>query len=110
MASLDLARIGALEFAPPDSKRFPCLGLAYAALRERGTAPAELNAANEVAVAAFLDGRIGFLDIAVTCERTLSRVGARPVKSLDDALAADSEARRVALEFLPSVHSHRLSA
>jgi 1-deoxy-D-xylulose-5-phosphate reductoisomerase len=110
VASLDLARIGALEFAPPDSKRFPCLGLAYAALRDRGTAPAVLNAANEVAVAAFLDGRIGFLDIAVTCERTLSRVGARPVKSLDDALAADSEARRVALELLRSAHSHRLSA
>ena len=110
VAALDLARIGALEFAAPDVARFPCLALAYAALREGGTAPAVLNAANEVAVAAFLDGRIGFLDIAVACEGTLSRIAARPITSLDDALAADDEARSVALELLRSVHSHRLSA
>ena len=58
----------------PDAERFPCLGLAYAALRDGGTATAVLNAANEVAVAAFLEGRIGFLDIAAVCERTLERV------------------------------------
>jgi 1-deoxy-D-xylulose-5-phosphate reductoisomerase len=94
--SLDLARIGALDFARPDAERFPCLGLAYAALREGGTATAVLNAANEVAVAAFLEGRIGFLDIAAICEQTLGRVGARSVRSLDDALAADGDARRSA--------------
>jgi 1-deoxy-D-xylulose-5-phosphate reductoisomerase len=96
VAPLDLARIGALDFAPPDAERFPCLGLAYAALRDGGTAPAVLNAANEVAVAAFLEGRIGFLDIAVVCARTLERVASRPVTLLADALAADADARRCA--------------
>jgi 1-deoxy-D-xylulose-5-phosphate reductoisomerase len=110
VASLDLARIGVLEFAQPEPGRFPCLQLAYAALRGGGTAPAVLNAANEVAVAAFLDGRIGFLDIAATCERTLSRIAARAVASLDDALEADGEARRVAERLLRTVHGHRLSA
>ena len=110
VAALDLARIGTLEFAAPDAKRFPCLALAYAALRDGGTAPAVLNAANEVAVAAFLDGHIGFLDIATACERTLSRIAARPVTSLEDAMAADGEARGVARELLRSVHGHRLSA
>src|SRR5258707_6441623 len=91
---LDLAPIGALNFAPPDVERFPCLGLAYAALRDGGTATAVLNAANEIAVAAFLEGRIGFLDIAAVCERTLSRIATRTVRSLHDALSADSDARR----------------
>ncbi len=61
---LDLAAIGQLSFERPDAQRFPCLGLAYGALRAGGTAPAMLNAANEVAVAAFLEGRIGFTAIA----------------------------------------------
>jgi len=110
VASLDLPRIGALEFAPPDLQRFPCLQLAYAALAAGGTAPAVLNAANEVAVAAFLDGRIGFLDIAATCERALSGISARTVTSLDDALGADEEARRVAQRLVRSARGHRLSA
>jgi 1-deoxy-D-xylulose-5-phosphate reductoisomerase len=94
VATLDLARIGALDFESPDAKRFPCLALAYAALREGGTATAILNAANEVAVAAFLEGRIGYLDIAAVCERTLERVASGPVRSLADALAGDADARR----------------
>ena len=110
VASLDLARIGALQFSLPDAERFPCLGLAYAALRDGGTAPAVLNAANEVAVAAFLEGRIGFLDIAAACEQTLARIAARPVSSIDDALAADRDARRVALELLEPVCARRLIA
>jgi 1-deoxy-D-xylulose-5-phosphate reductoisomerase len=97
---LDLAAIGALNFAAPDPLRFPCLDLAYGALRAGGSAPATLNAANEIAVAAFLDGRAGFLDIAGVCAETLSRLPARRVDSLDDALAADREARTLAAQVL----------
>jgi 1-deoxy-D-xylulose-5-phosphate reductoisomerase len=104
---LDLARIGALDFAAPDGERFPCLGLAYAALRDGGVATAVLNAANEVAVAAFLDGRIGFPDIAMVCEQTLESAAQGPVRSLDDALAADAEARRAAQSFLVAPHTSR---
>ncbi len=107
VAALDLARIGRLDFASPDAERFPCLGLAYAALREGGTAPAVLNAANEVAVAAFLEGRIGFLDIAAVCAQTLERIGTRPVRSLVDALAADSDARRCAQAFIVPAQAQR---
>ena len=92
---LELAKLAALAFEPPDLLRFPCLALAYEALRAGGTAPAVLNAANEVAVAAFLDGRIRFTDIARACADALSRVPARAVDALDDALAADVEARAV---------------
>jgi 1-deoxy-D-xylulose-5-phosphate reductoisomerase len=107
VSSLDLARIGVLHFSTPDAARFPCLGLAYAALRDGGTATAVLNAANEIAVAAFLEGRIGFLDIAAVCERTLESVAAGPVHSLDDALAADAAARRGAQSFLVATHASR---
>ncbi len=107
VGSLDLARIGTLDFSRPDAARFPCLGLAYAALREGGTATAVLNAANEVAVAAFLEGRIGFLDIAAICARTLEQVAARPVGSLADALAADGDARRCAQESIAPARAQR---
>jgi 1-deoxy-D-xylulose-5-phosphate reductoisomerase len=63
VASLDLYAVGRLDFEPPDTARFPCLRLAYEAAARGGTAPAVLNAANEVAVQSFLDRRIGFLDI-----------------------------------------------
>ena len=96
VAPLDLAQIGTLNFAAPDPLRFPCLDLAYNALRAGGSAPATLNAANEIAVAAFLDRRAGFLDIAGVCAETLSRLPARRVDSLDDAIAADGEARAFA--------------
>ena len=95
-APLDLARLAALTFEAPDLKRFPCLQLAFDALVAQGSAPATLNAANEVAVAAFLDGRIRFTDIHAACAATLGTVPALPVGSLDDALGADEEARRVA--------------
>jgi 1-deoxy-D-xylulose-5-phosphate reductoisomerase len=107
VTSLDLARIGRLDFSPPDAERFPCLGLAYAALRGGGTATAVLNAANEVAVAAFLEGKIGFLDIAAVCEQTLACAAMRPVRSLDDALAADTAARRSAQSFLVPARASR---
>ena len=93
---LDLAQIGTLNFAAPDPVRFPCLDLAYDALRAGGSAPATLNAANEIAVAAFLDRKAAFLDIAGVCAETLSRLPARRIESLDDAIAADGEARAFA--------------
>jgi 1-deoxy-D-xylulose-5-phosphate reductoisomerase len=93
---LELHELATLAFEAPDRARFPCLGLAYDALRAGGTAPAILNAANEVAVAAFLAGHIRFPDIARACAETLSAVPAHPVHDLDDALAADARARAVA--------------
>jgi 1-deoxy-D-xylulose-5-phosphate reductoisomerase len=97
---LDLARVATLTFEAPDHVRFPCLRLAYDALAAGGTAAAILNAANEVAVDAFLAGRIRYTDIAATCAETLARVAAVPVDTLDDALAADGDARTVAREWL----------
>jgi len=90
---LDLARIGRLDFAEPDPARFPALGLAWAALRAGGAATNTLNAANEIAVAAFLAGRIGFLDIAATVEETLNAEAAQPMFSLEDVIAIDTAAR-----------------
>jgi 1-deoxy-D-xylulose-5-phosphate reductoisomerase len=95
-ARLDLARLGTLTFEPPDSSRFPALRLARAALEAGGSAPTVLNAANEVAVRAFLAGRIGFLDIARVVERALAQVPAGAVDSLAEVRAVDSEARRLA--------------
>ena len=91
--ALDLARAGALVFEAPDLIRFPCLALAYDALATGGTAPAILNAANEVAVTAFLHGRIRFTDIAAGCADVLAAVAHGPVDTLEDALAADAAAR-----------------
>ncbi|SEQ87197.1 1-deoxy-D-xylulose-5-phosphate reductoisomerase [Sphingobium sp. YR768] len=90
---LDLARIGRLDFEAPDPDRFPALRLARAAAAQGGATPAILNAANEVAVAAFLAGRIGFLDIAMIVEDVLERYGAPTPGAIDDVLAADAEAR-----------------
>jgi 1-deoxy-D-xylulose-5-phosphate reductoisomerase len=106
---LDLAALAALTFEAPDLERFPCLGLAYAALDAGGSAPVTLNAANEVAVAAFLCGGARYLDIAAACAATLERLPARPVGALPDALAADAEARSVADEFL-RLRSNRSTA
>ena len=97
---LDLMRLAALEFEAPDLARFPCLRLAFDALVAGGTAPAALNAANEVAVAAFLDGRIRFTDIAALCTATLERAELRPLVTLGDARDADREARRLADDWL----------
>ena len=95
---LDLFRIARLDFEPPDFTRFPCLALAYEALRRGGTAPAILNAANEVAVAAFLERRLPFLGIGKLIAATLDGVAAGREGSLDDVLAADAQARRFASE------------
>lgn len=94
--SLDLFKIARLDFVAPDFERFRCLQLAYDVLREGGTAPAILNAANEVAVAAFLDGALPFLGIAKLDEAVLQALPAGPEGSLADVLAADAEARQLA--------------
>jgi len=93
---LDLAKIGALHFEAPNVERFPCLKLAYRALEAGGSAPALLNAANEVAVARFLDRDIGFTDIPRVIERVLERCRVTPIEELDDVLAADADARSCA--------------
>jgi len=93
---LDLASIRSLSFEKPDLVRFPCLGLAYAALRAGGTAPAVLNAANEIAVEAFLAGRLRFTGIAEVIAETLEAVPARSADELDAIMEADARARREA--------------
>jgi 1-deoxy-D-xylulose-5-phosphate reductoisomerase len=93
---LDLFKVGRLDFFEPDFERFRCLQLAYDVLRQGGTAPAILNAANEIAVAAFLDGHLPFLGIAKLNEAVLDRQKAGPEGSLGDVLAADAEARQLA--------------
>ena len=95
---LDLFKVGRLDFQAPDFSRFRCLQLAYDALRAGGTAPAILNAANEVAVAAFLERRLSFTGIPALLEATLEAVAAGPEGSLDDVLAADAAARDFALQ------------
>jgi 1-deoxy-D-xylulose-5-phosphate reductoisomerase len=100
VAPLDLAAIGRFDFEAPDLDAFPCLGLAYAALRTGGSAPAILNAANEVAVAAFLDGRLDFLGIAALIAATLDAMPAEPASDLAVLMACDGDARRKAGELL----------
>jgi 1-deoxy-D-xylulose-5-phosphate reductoisomerase len=99
-APLDLAAIGRLEFEAPDFARFPALALALDALRGGGAMPAVLNAANEIAVAAFLSGHIGFLDIAITVEKVLARYVPPAPQAIEDVLSIDAEARQVAQEML----------
>ena len=93
---LDFASGLVLEFEPPDEEAFPCLALARAAGEAGGTAPCVLNAANEVAVARFLDGALPFLGIPDVVERTLASVEAPPARDLADLVAVDAEARHVA--------------
>ena len=95
VGGLDLLRHPRLEFEPPDTDAFPCLRLAWEAMAAGGTAPAVLNAANEVAVSAFLQGRIGFLSIPALVEDALAALPATPADSLDALLAADAQARRL---------------
>jgi len=91
--AIDLARIGQLDFREPDRVRFPCLQLAFDVLHAGGSAPAVLNAANEVAVQAFLDKQISFSRISALIAETLSRVPAASVDTLESLLAQDSKAR-----------------
>ncbi len=93
---LNLAEISSLTFEPPDFNRFPALRLAREALQVGGAAPTILNASNEVAVARFLAGEIGFLDILGTVEDTLAQCRNDHPTTLDEVMALDAEARRLA--------------
>jgi 1-deoxy-D-xylulose-5-phosphate reductoisomerase len=99
---LDLASVARLDFAPPDTLRFPALRVAREVLDAGGGAPAIMNAANEVAVAAFLARRIGFLDIVGMVEAVLDRLGAPPAPDLDAIIALDAAARQTADAMIPS--------
>ncbi|HBO9597018.1 TPA: 1-deoxy-D-xylulose-5-phosphate reductoisomerase, partial [Pseudomonas aeruginosa] len=100
VSPLDMFAVGRLDFQRPDEQRFPCLRLASQAAETGGSAPAMLNAANEVAVAAFLERHIRFSDIAVIIEDVLNREAVTAVESLDQVLAADRRARSVAGQWL----------
>ncbi len=100
VAPLDLFKIARLDFMEPDFERFPCLELAYRALHTGGSAPALMNAANEVAVAAFLDKRIAFLDIAHLIADVLDRLPSHEVKVLEDVMQADQQARDAAQKWV----------
>ncbi|MDP1522878.1 MAG: 1-deoxy-D-xylulose-5-phosphate reductoisomerase [Methylotenera sp.] len=94
VSSLDLLRVGRLDFCPPDLERFPCLRIAYDALNIGGTAPAILNAANEIAVEAFLAEKIGFMDIPHIIENVLTASSIGQVESIEQLVAVDDQARR----------------
>jgi 1-deoxy-D-xylulose-5-phosphate reductoisomerase len=103
LPSLNLAQIGTLTFFDPDHDRFPCLRFGYEALRVGGTMPAALNAANEVAVQAFLDRKLGFLGIAETIRRTMDAHKPVEISTLEDALRADAWARTKAGEIVETL-------
>ena len=100
--AIDWTQLSRLEFERPDRDTFRCLDLAYAAGRIGGSAPAWLSAANEVAVDAFLAGRISWLQIAEVNDATLQRHDGHPLRSTDDVLAADAQARRIARSIVES--------
>jgi 1-deoxy-D-xylulose-5-phosphate reductoisomerase len=97
---LDLAEVGSLTFEPVDVDAFPCLRLAREAAAAGGTAPCVLNAANEVAVHAFLDGRLAFIGVSEVIDRTLQRLGSQPVHSFDSLYDADRAAREAAADLV----------
>ncbi|HEV7714703.1 MAG TPA: 1-deoxy-D-xylulose-5-phosphate reductoisomerase [Steroidobacteraceae bacterium] len=107
---LDLIRAARLEFCAPDVERFRCLALAQAAARAGGLSPAILNAANEVAVQAFLERKLNFLEIAGVSEAVLARMTGGPIRGLDEVLGADAEARRLARERIQTVHARERGA
>ena len=95
---LDLTAVARLEFSEPDLERFPCLRLGYEALRAGGSAPGALSAANEIAVAAFLEGRLRYTDISRVCEDALARTRVTPLDNLAAVIACDAAARELARE------------
>jgi len=100
VAALDLTQMSELSFVPPDKQRFPCLRLAYEALREGGAAPAVLNSANEVAVDAFLKRKMGFMQIPTLIESVLDSAPSANAQTLDDVFAADVQGRALAREWV----------
>ncbi|MDO9204664.1 1-deoxy-D-xylulose-5-phosphate reductoisomerase [Methylotenera sp.] len=103
VSSLDLLTVGRLDFCPPDLERFPCLRIAYDALNMGGTAPAILNAANEVAVEAFLAEKIGFMDIPHIIENVLTASSIGQVESIEQLVAIDVQARRIAKQYISTL-------
>jgi 1-deoxy-D-xylulose-5-phosphate reductoisomerase len=97
---LDFTTLGSLEFEPLDALRFPCVSLAREAIRQGGTAPAALNAANEIAVESFLGARLPFTGIAAVIESVLGETAVEPLVSLEQVYAADVEARALAARFV----------
>jgi 1-deoxy-D-xylulose-5-phosphate reductoisomerase len=111
VTSLNLIEIAKLEFEQPDVERFPCLRLAYDALKLGGTASTILNAVNEVAVGAFLNKKIHFLDISNVIEQALNSIPTMPVNSLGQLIEVDTEARSFARAWLEkSPNARALSA
>jgi 1-deoxy-D-xylulose-5-phosphate reductoisomerase len=111
VSALDLFDIGTVSFERPSFERFPCLGLAYQSLQSGGVAPAVLNAANEEAVAAFLDKKLGFCAIAEVITATLARANTTiPATSIEVVLEADAEARRIAREEIDKIFARRKSS
>ncbi|HAC35576.1 MAG TPA: 1-deoxy-D-xylulose-5-phosphate reductoisomerase, partial [Gammaproteobacteria bacterium] len=104
-ARLDLRTVGSLDFQPVDLLKFPCLRLAYEALAAGGSVPAQMNAANEVAVESFLQGGVQFLQIAQVVEEVLQRLSGRPLENLESVLAVDDEARDTALMVIQGLNS-----
>jgi 1-deoxy-D-xylulose-5-phosphate reductoisomerase len=109
VAPLDLFAVGRLDFSAPDPQRFPCLGLAYQAWTQGGTAPAILNASNEVAVQAFLNGALRFDRIASVIEATLAECAVGPADSLQHILDADVQARACASQHVHGAQLRRTS-
>ena len=100
VAPLNLTQLASLNFSEPELARFPCLSLAFAAAKAGGTAPVALNAANEVAVAAFLDAGLPYLQISTVVEKTLSAITQADADSLEAILSTDAQARKLAHEFI----------
>ena len=100
VGALDLLKIATLSFEAPDTERFPCLRLAFDALRRGGSAPAVLNAANEIAVDAFLKHKIGFMDIPRMIESVLANTSIEDVTTLEGVIAVDTRARAAAIEWM----------
>ncbi len=109
LAPLDLTKLGVLHFEAPDLERFPCVALAYRALRAGGTLPATLNAANEVAVSAFLDEQIRLTDIALVIERVMNNHQPRAVNGLETVVETDRAARKSAQREIENMSSSRSS-
>ena len=107
---LDFANLGALTFKAPDTDRFPAIRLARTALEAGGGMPTALNAANEIAVAAFLDGQIGFLEITDIIEATIDNTPAASIGCVDDVIAIDADARRSAVGYIDRMDDRRLVA
>jgi 1-deoxy-D-xylulose-5-phosphate reductoisomerase len=108
-AALNLLKVARLDFLAIDEKRYPCLNLAYQALRIGGTATTILNAANEIAVQAFLDGKIYFTDIAKLNQDVLEKLHSRPVSNLSVILEDDNLAREIAKEMILKHYSAKVT-